>query len=477
MSLPDEQTAAVTGSTTPRPRLGPVFAVVAAGVAMANLDVFIVNVALPDIGREFSGPSLASLSWVLNAYAVVFAALLVPAGNFADRTSPRTAYLAGIVTFTVASALCALAPDVWFLVAARVVQAVGAAMLIPSSLGLLLASAPPERKMSSVRAWTAISGVASALGPVAGGLLTELNWRWVFLVNLPIGIAALVAGARVLPRVPARDLPRPDLLGSALFTIAIAALALGLVKGEDWGWASGNFLGALAASLVLLVWFVARSARHRSPVLPLPLLKIPAFSPASLANVLFAVAFAAMLLSTVLWCQNVWNWSPLKTGLAIFPGTLLPPVLAISIGPLARRLGAGPIAVAGCVVFAAGIAWWCVQMEPAADYLTGMLPGMLLTGVGVGLTLPTLITAAVTALPPQSFSTGSGVVTMARQVGTVLGIALFVAAMGAPSGAAETLAAFDDGWLLTLAATAAAAVASVFLGRAGRAPQAAAQQS
>ncbi|MFJ8076668.1 DHA2 family efflux MFS transporter permease subunit [Streptomyces sp. NPDC096176] len=477
MSLPDEQTTAAPTSTGPRPQLGPVFAVIAAGVAMANLDVFIVNVALPDIGREFSGSSLASLSWVLNAYAVVFAALLVPAGNFADRTSPRVAYLAGIVVFTVASALCALSPGVWFLVAARVVQAIGAAMLIPSSLGLLLATAPPERRVSSVRAWTAISGVASALGPVAGGLLTELDWRWVFLVNVPIGLAALIVGVRVLPRVPARDLPRPDLLGAGGLTIAIAALALGLVKGEDWGWTSASFLGSMAVAVVLPAWFVARSARHRSPVLPLPLLRIPGFSPASLANVLFAVAFAAMLLSAVLWCQDVWHWSALKTGLAIFPGTLLPPVLAVSIGPLARKIGAGPIAVAGCAVFAAGIGWWYVQMEPGADYVTGMLPGMLLTGVGVGLTLPTLITAAVTALPPQSFSTGSGVVTMARQVGTVLGIALLVAAMGTPRDTTEALAAFDNGWLMTLLATGAAAVAGLFLGLTGRAPRTAAGQS
>ncbi|URN17521.1 MULTISPECIES: DHA2 family efflux MFS transporter permease subunit [Streptomyces] len=476
MSLPDEQTTATPDPPAPRPRLGLVFTVIAAGVAMSNLDVFIVNVALPGIGEDFGGSSLASLSWVLNAYAVVFAALLVPAGNFADRTSPRTAYLAGLVTFTAASALCALATGVWFLVAARVVQAVGAALLIPSSLGLLLATTPPERRVSSVRAWTAISGVASALGPVAGGLLTELDWRWVFLVNVPVGIAALVAGVRVLPRVPARDLPRPDLLGAGLLTVAVAALALGLVKGEEWGWGSPAFLGSLALTVVLLVWFVARSARHRSPVLPLPLLRIPAFSPASLANVLFAVAFAAMLLSAVLWCQDVWHWSPLKTGLAIFPGTLLPPVLAVTIGPLARRVGAGPIAVAGCVVFAAGIAWWYAWMTPGADYLTGMLPGMLLTGVGVGLTLPTLVTAAVTALPPQSFSTGSGVVTMARQVGTVLGIALLVAAMGTPKGTAEVLAAFDDGWLMTMVATGAAAVVSLLVGMAGRVPGGAAER-
>ncbi|MYR88089.1 MFS transporter, partial [Streptomyces sp. SID685] len=164
MSLPDGRTADTPGPTEQRPRLGVVFTVIAAGVAMANLDVFIVNVALPDIGHQFSGTSLATLSWVLNAYAVVFAALLVPAGNFADRVNPRIAYLSGIALFTLSSVLCALAPGIWLLVGARVLQAVGAAMLIPSSLGLLLATAPPEKRLASVRGWTAISGVASALG-------------------------------------------------------------------------------------------------------------------------------------------------------------------------------------------------------------------------------------------------------------------------------------------------------------------------
>ncbi|RAY12321.1 MFS transporter [Actinomadura craniellae] len=435
---------------------------------MSNLDVFIVNVALPEIGRYFPDASLASLSWVLNAYAVVFAALLVPAGNFADRVGARGVYLSGIVVFTAASAACALAPDVWSLVAARVVQAFGAALLLPSSLGLLLAASPPERRMSMVRAWTAISGLAVALGPVFGGLLTGIDWHWAFLVNVPIGIAALVVGWRVLPRVPARDLPRPDLFGAAMLTVAIAALALGLVRSEDWGWLSAGTLGSLAVALVLLAGFVLRSARHEAPVLPLSMLRLPAFAPATLANILFSVAFAGMLLSVALWCQQVWDWSPLQTGLAIAPGPLMVPALAMTSGSYIRRWGAGPIAFVGSLTFAAGIAWWYALMEPGGGYVTGMLPGMLLTGVGVGLTLPTLIGAAVSAVPPQSFSTGSGVVTMARQIGMVLGVALLVVAMG---GSDELASAFDAGWLATLAAAVAAAALCVFVGRAGRAPQ------
>jgi MFS family permease len=176
-----------------------VFTVVVAAIFMSNLDLFIVNVALPSIGRDFGGASLAGLSWVLNAYAIVFAALLVPAGRLGDRTGQRRVFLAGIAIFTLASAACAAAPDLAVLVAARVVQAAGAAALIPTSLALLLAATPPDKRPGRVRAWAAVGGVSAALGPVAGGLLVQLDWRWVFLVNLPIGVAALVAGSRGLP--------------------------------------------------------------------------------------------------------------------------------------------------------------------------------------------------------------------------------------------------------------------------------------
>ncbi len=440
------------GSGAPAGRFGRVFAVVAAGVAMSNLDLFIVNVALPDMGRHFDGSSLSSLSWVLNGYAVVFAALLVPAGNLADRTSPRRAYLVGTGIFALASALCAVAPTVWFVVAARVLQAAGAAVMTPASLGLLLAAAPPARRGAAVRAWTAVSGLAAALGPVVGGLLTELDWRWVFLINLPVALAVLVTGPRVLPHPPQRPgAVRTDLASAVLLTVGIAALALGLVRGPDWGWGSAGVVGALCAGVLLLAAFVYRSAHHPAPVLPLPLLRVRTFSTASVAAFVFSVAFAAMLLSAVLWCQNVWHWSALRTGLAIAPGPLMVPGLAIAAGPLVARLGAGRVAAAGCGVFAGGITWWILRLDPQPDYVGAMLPGMLLTGVGVGLILPTLISAAVTALPAASFSTGSAVVTMARQIGTVIGTALLVAALGgATAGDLGSLTdAYDLGWIIT----------------------------
>jgi EmrB/QacA subfamily drug resistance transporter len=445
-----------------------VFLVVGAGIGMVNLDLFVANVALPSIGRAYPGASLADLSWVLNGYAIVFAALLVPAGRAADRIGRRSAFLAGVVVFALASAACAAAGSTWVLVAARVFQAAGGALLMPASLGLLLSVAPPARRAAAIRGWTAIGGVAAALGPVIGGLLVEASWRWVFLINVPVAAVTLAAGLRVLPRAGAtaadREGPRPDVPGAAVLTAAVAVLALALVKADTWGWGSARVLGLIAASVVLGAVFAYRSARHAAPVIELHMLRLPAFGTATAASVLFGTAFGAMLLLVTLWCQDVWGWSALKAGLAVAPGPLMVPFLSVGAGPLARRIGPGPVAALGCAVYAGGCVFWRLSLELTPDYPAHMLPGMLMTGTGVGLTLPTLVSAAVSAVPPARFATGSGIVTMARQLGIVLGIAILVTVLGAsagggPAGGARALTAFGHGFVLIgcLAATAGAA--------------------
>jgi EmrB/QacA subfamily drug resistance transporter len=433
-------------------RFGAVFAVVCAGIVCVNLDLFIVNVAIPSIGRSFGGANLANLSWVLNAYAIVFAALLVPAGRLADLIGRRTAFLAGMIVFGAASAACAVAPDVWVLVAARVVQACGGALLMPASLGLLLAVARPEKRTGTIRAWTSVGGAAAALGPVIGGALVAASWHWVFLVNVPIVAIAVIAGLRVLTPDSAtaaraglaaeREEALPDALGAAVFTVAIGALALALVKSGDWGWGSAATIGLIAVAVVLMAVFIRRSARHPSPVVELHLLRRPTFAAATAANVVFGTAFGAMLLLVTLWCQDVWGWSALRTGLGVAPGPLLVPFWSIAAGPLARKIGPGPVAAAGCALYAAGCVFWRLNLSITPDYAAHMLPGMLLTGTGVGLTLPTLVSAAVSAVPPHRFATGSGIVTMARQVGIVLGVSVLVTVLGHPAGAGA-LSAFQ----------------------------------
>jgi EmrB/QacA subfamily drug resistance transporter len=433
---------------------------------MVNMDLFIANVALPTIGRAFGGADLASLSWVLNAYAIIFAALLVPAGRLADRMGRRTAFLSGVVIFALSSAWCAASTGVWELVAARVLQAAGGALMMPASLGLLLAVAPADKRAGAIRGWTAIGGLAAALGPVIGGLLVEASWHWVFLVNVPIAAVTLVVGLRVLPRLSPTDAerhePRPDVAGAAILTLAIGVLALALTKTDGWGWGSPRVLGLIAAAVVLSAILVRRSARHVAPVIEPGLLREPMFGLATMASVAFGMAFGAMLLLVTLWCQDVWGWSALQAGLGVAPGPLMVPFLSVGAGPLARRIGPGPVAAVGCLIYACGCVFWRLNLSLASDYLGHMLPGMLMTGVGVGLTLPTLVSAAVSAVPPARFATGSGIVTMARQLGIVIGVALLVTVLGTPTRA-TALTYFGRSFVLTASLAAAAGLASLLL--------------
>ncbi|HEV3128992.1 MAG TPA: MFS transporter, partial [Solirubrobacteraceae bacterium] len=230
------------------PRL--VLVIVCAGVVLASLDLFIVNVALPQIGRDFHlrGSALADLSWILNAYAIVYAALLVLFGRLAERFRRERAFLLGVALFVVASAACGAATSLPMLIGFRVVQAAGAALLTPTSLGLILASFPPERRNGAVRTWTAVGGLAATLGPVVGGLLVAASWRWVFLVNVPVGLLALAVGWRRLPQVSGHPVLAPDLTGALLITAGVAALTLALVEGGSWGWGNARTVSTLAVA-------------------------------------------------------------------------------------------------------------------------------------------------------------------------------------------------------------------------------------
>jgi EmrB/QacA subfamily drug resistance transporter len=448
-----------------------VFITVIVAVFVSNLDLFVVNVAMPDIGRDYHGASLSSLSWVLNAYAIVFAALLVVLGRIADRSGLKRGFILGLAVFTGGSILCALAPGIGWLITARVIQAAGAAVLIPTSLALLLATTQPARRSGVVRAWSATGGVAAALGPVIGGLLTQIDWRWVFIINVPVGIAALIASFRVLPEIRGeKSEPLPDILGAALLTAAIGALALGLVQADVWGWTSVGVLGCFAGALVLGGWFIARSRAHPSPIVELPLLRLPSFGRPTIATLLFTVAFLAMIFSAALWAQNVWGYSALKTGLAMAPGPLMVPVLAISAGPVVKRIGAGPVAALGNLLLGAGVLWWVLAVDASPNYAVGFLPGLIVGGIGVGLALPTLIAAATTSLPPQRLATASGIINMARQVGAVLGVAMLVSILGSPATPAAAVDAFHNGWIAIVVVCAVAAVAAIAIRRVAPAP-------
>jgi EmrB/QacA subfamily drug resistance transporter len=444
-------------------RRARVAAIVSVGVFVASLDLFIVNIAFPDIQRDFAGTSLASLSWVLNAYAIVFAALLVPAGRWADRTGRKRAFLGGLALFTLASAACAAAPSIGVLVAARVVQAAGAAVLMPASLGLLLPEFPPEKRGLAIGLWAAVGGTAAAAGPVIGGLLVELSWRWVFLVNIPIGIAAIVAGGRVLREIREEGAERPDLIGAGLLTAAVATLIGGIIEGPEWGWTDGRVLGLFAVALALSVAFAVRSARHPVPVVEPALLKVRAFAAANIAGVFFFIGFSAMLLGSVLWLTEVWGETALGAGLKIAPGPSMAALFAVGGGILSGRIGPRAVGTIGALLFGLGGVWWATHLGATEHYASDYLPGMLIGGAGVGLVNPALAGAATAQLPPTRLATGSAVLTMSRQLGSALGVALLVAVLGTPSPA-DVVDVFDHAWWMMVASAFASAAAFTFVG-------------
>jgi EmrB/QacA subfamily drug resistance transporter len=437
-----------------------VVGVLSLAVFMSSLDLFIVNLAFPYIGREFGGPSIGSLSWVLNGYTIVFAAVLVPAGRWADRVGRRRLFSAGLIAFSAGSLLCGLAPGVGTLIAARLIQAAGAGLMVPASLSLLLAAVPAAGRARAIGTWSALGALGAALGPVIGGSLVQLSWRWVFWINLPVGLAAVLLASRIIPE--SRDehvRGRPDLIGAGLLAAAVGLVALALVEAPSWGWTSARFAGALIAALACGAVLVARSARHHSPVIELGLLRSRTFSATFAVSILYYAGFGAFVLSMVEFLTGVWHYSAVQAGLAIGPGPLMVLPFARLVAPrLAARLGgAGRVAALGCVVNAGAQLLWLTQIQAHPAYLTRLLPAQLIGGAGVGLTIPSLITAGSAVLPPDRFGTGSGVLNMARQVGTVLGVAGLVAIL-AHITAADPLAAFRHGVVLITAFFAGAGI-------------------
>jgi EmrB/QacA subfamily drug resistance transporter len=443
-----------------------VLIVTSVAVFIGFLDVTVVNVAFPDVERSFPGDSVAGLSWILNAYNIVFAALLVPAGRVADLVGRRRMFFVGLGTFLTASALCAAAPSVAALVAARIVQAAGAAVLVPTSLGLLLPEFPLKMRATATSLWGATGAIAAAAGPSIGGVLVDAaGWRWVFLVNLPIGLAAWLPARRLLREIrgQAGD-ALPDVVGVLLLIAGVGLLALGIVEGPDWGWGSPRVIGVLAGGVVLLAGLVRRSRRHAAPVVEPALFRVRSFAVASSASALFSMAFYALLLCNILFLTGVWHYSILEAGFGVTPGPLTAALAAALGGRLSDRFGQRIVAVPGALTFALGCGLLAAGLDATPDYAGSFLPATVLTGAGVGLTFSSLSSAAVAELPPARFATGSAVFSCARQLGAVLGVSVLVAVIGTPSPA-EALDVFREAYGLMVVGGAASAVTAIGLGR------------
>jgi EmrB/QacA subfamily drug resistance transporter len=446
---------------------GAVLALTSAGVFVVFLDTTIVNVAFEAIQRSFHS-STAGLSWIFSAYSLVFAALLMTMGRVADQYGRKRAFQLGLIGFALASAACGVATGTGMLIAFRALQAAAAAAMVPSSLSLLLAATPLERRATAVGLWGAMGALAAATGPTVGALLVQhTSWRWVFLINVPICAVALALGRTVLTETREPD-PRglPEPLSIALLLAAPGTLCLGIVQGPTWGWGSARVIALLVNGAVLVGLLAVRLRTADDPVIDPRIFRTPSAAWANVATLLFSVAFFGLVLANIIFLQSVWHYSVLRAALAVTPG----PFTAALVAPVAGRIAdtrghRGPL-VAGSVVYAAAALLLATRVGTHPHYLAQWLPVALLSGVGIGLTFALLSGAAVHDLPPAEYASGSAVNGTFRQLGAVIGVSLFAAILGTPAPG-EVLHRFHVVWFALAAAAAVTALASRRAGWAG----------
>lgn len=440
--------------------------VAAFGAFLAFMDSTVVNVAFPNIEVAFPHAGVGELSWILNAYNVVCAGLLVLAGRFADLVGRRRLFKMGLVLFTITSGICAVSTSAGMLIVCRVFQGMGAAMLIPASLGIVVHAAPTERRAHALSLWAAAGALAAGLGPPIGGALVDLyNWRLVFLINVPLGILAWLLSRRMVieSRAPGRRV-LPDLRGALLLSVALASVTLGIVQGGSWGWTSPATVAAFAVAAVGIVLTVQSSRHHRSPVLDPDLLRIRGFAVSTVVVVAGGAGLYAYLLTHILWLHYVWGYSLLLAGLAVAPGAVVAAIAAGPFGKLADRVGPRPVVVPGALVWAGAYVWYSTRVGLHPDFLGQWLPGQILSGVGVGATLPVATSGGLATVPAGRYATAAAVSSSARQLGGVLGIAILTVfiAHATPAGLPGDL---RHGWELAGASFVLAAAAALFFGR------------
>src|SRR3954452_858600 len=454
--------ALTTGSRRTPPNR--VLVVAAFGAFLAFLDATVVNVAFPDIKASFDHSSVSSLSWVLNAYNIVFASFLIVCGRLTDLLGRRRMFALGTLVFTAASVACAAAPTLEVLIAFRVVQALGAALLVPASLAIVVEAFPEGRRSHAVGLWGASAALAAGLGsPIRGALVGLGRWPLRVLVNLPIGIAAYVSIRRTLveSRAPGRR-RMPDIKGAALLAVGLTSLTMAVVQGNDWGWASLQTLAAVGIAVLMFGAFVQSSRKHAQPLLDPALLRIRSFSVGNALTVMAGMGFYAYLLTNILWLQYVWGYPIFKAGLALVPGAVVAALVAGVLGEFAQKRGYRYVVVPGAVVWCAAYLWYAEVVGPEPAFLTQWLPGQLLCGLGVGATLPILASATLAAVPGGRFATASAVVSSARQLGGAFGIALLVVIIGTPT-AANTVDVLRHGWIFCAACFAVTALGALRL--------------
>jgi EmrB/QacA subfamily drug resistance transporter len=395
--------------------------VVCVGIFMLLLDITIVNIALPDLAGELHA-SFSDLQWVIDAYALSLAALLLIAGSLGDLAGSRMVFLSGLVVFCLSSLLCGLAQDPTFLIVFRALQGVGGAAMFATSLALLAHEFRGRDRGVALGVWGATAGAAVAIGPLVGGALTSgVSWRWIFLVNVPIGAAAVVATAARVRETPRRTDVRPDWPGFVTFALALVGIVYGLIRGNPDGWSSPGIVAAFAGGAVLLLAFLLIERWRPQPMLDLRLFRNPALVGASVGAFAIGATLFSMLLYITLYLQDILGYSAFQTGLRFLPLSALILVVAPISGRASARVPLRALVGIGLALVAVGLGLWTV-VGPSSGW-TALLPGMIVAGIGSGLTNPALASAAVGTVGADRPGIGSGINNTFRQVGIAVGIA------------------------------------------------------
>jgi len=458
------------------PRAWHTLFITSVSIFLVSMDVTIVSVALPGISKSFHESS-STLSWVFTAYNITFAGLLLLAGKLGDRWGRKPAFLWGLVLFATASLLAAIAPSVAVLIAARVLQAVGSALIYPASLALLLPEFPISRRSLAIGVWGGIAGMGGAIAPTLGALLVDwLGWRSVFFINLPFVITAGAFGISILRDSKGeRAGERFDPVAVPLAAIAIGMLVLGVVQGQSWGWGDARTIACFVATAVLLPVFVLRSARHPAPLLDLDLFRLRSFTVGNLAQALYVGSCFGWLVLMPSFFVDVWGWTPLGAGFGLAPAATIGAILSPFAGRMADRIGHRGLVAFGTVASALGTAWWAITVGPRPDYVRDILPGMFLTGLGITAGFATLTGALMSRVPQRFYSMAGASRSTIFQLASAIGIAIAVAVVDSAGGDA-TPAPFKKVWWIASACAIAAAVIVVVAFPRGRAPRAAAPE-
>jgi EmrB/QacA subfamily drug resistance transporter len=441
---------------SPRPHPGWTFAIVSVALFMVVLDNLVVTTALPSIRADLGG-GVQALEWTVNAYTLSFAVLLLTGAALGDRFGRRRMFLAGLGIFTLSSAAAALAPDTGALIAARALQGAGAAIVTPLTLTLLSEAFPPAKRGLAIGAWSGISGLGVALGPLVGGAVVDgISWHWIFWLNVPIGIALAPFAARRLTESfgPAKEL---DLAGLVLGGFGLLGLTYGIVRGNELGWTSATVLASLVAGAVLLAGFVAWELRAPHPMLPMRFFRSRAFAASNGVSLAMYFGVFGSIFLLAQFFQVVQHLSPLEAGIRTLPWTGMPMIVAPIAGLLSDRIGSRPLMVAGLSLQAIAIGWLAAVSTATVAYSALVIP-FVLAGTGMALVFAPTANAVLNSVRPREAGQASGATNAIREVGGVLGIAVLASVFSA-NGSYASPQAFTDG--MTSAIWVGAAVLAV----------------